>query len=211
MSAIRGVISDFGGVLTSPLLEAFAALQGPDGVPLDALGRAMAATAKAQGAHPLFELEKGHISEADFLSDLQRGLEDELGRPVELSSLGQAFFENLEPNDEMFAFYGELRDRGMRMALLTNNVREWEPLWRSMLPVDDVFEVVVDSGFVGMRKPEPEIYELTLERIGLPADACVFVDDQDLNCEAARELGMAAVHFRTTEQAIAKLEAVLSG
>lgn len=211
MSAIRGVISDFGGVLTSPLLEAFAALGGPDGVPLDALGRAMAATAEAQGAHPLFELEKGRISEADFLSDLQPGLEAELGRPVELHSLGQAFFEQLEPNEEMLAFYRDLRDRGLRMALLTNNVREWEPLWRSMLPVDDVFEVVVDSGFVGMRKPEPEIYELTLERIGLPAEACVFVDDQDLNCEAARQLGMAAVHFRTTEQAIAELEAVLSG
>ena len=51
------------------------------------------------------------------------------------------------------------------MALLTNNVREWEPLWRSMLPVDEIFELVVDSAFVGMRKPEPEIYELTLERL----------------------------------------------
>jgi len=209
VTVIRGVISDFGGVLTSPLLDAFAALQGPEGVPLDALGRAMATTAEARGAHPLFELEKGRISEADFLSDLQRGLEAELGRPVELTSLGQAFFEHLEPNDEMFAFYRDLRDRGLHMALLTNNVREWEPLWRSMLPVDEVFNVVVDSGFVGMRKPEPEIYELTLERIGLPAEACVFVDDQDLNCEAARQLGITPVQFRTTEQAIAELEAVL--
>ena len=52
-----------------------------------------------------------------------------------------------------------------RMALLTNNVREWEPLWRTMLPVDEIFELVVDSAFVGMRKPEAEIYELTLERL----------------------------------------------
>ena len=54
------------------------------------------------------------------------------------------------------------------MAMLTNNVREWEPLWRSMLPVDEIFETVVDSGFVGCRKPESRIYEMTLERIGLP-------------------------------------------
>ena len=53
--------------------------------------------------------------------------------------------------------------------MLTNNVREWEPLWRAKLPIDEIFEVVVDSAFVGMRKPEPEIYALTLERLGLPA------------------------------------------
>ena len=85
------------------------------------------------------------------------------------------------------------------MALLTNNVREWEPRWRAMLPeLDEIFEVVVDSAFVGMRKPEPEIYQLTLERLGggvEPAD-CVFVDDIELNCDAARELGMTAVHVR---------------
>ena len=61
--------------------------------------------------------------------------------------------------------------------MLTNNVREWEPLWRSMLPVDEIFEIVVDSGFVGCRKPEARIYEMTLERLGLPAEACLFVDD----------------------------------
>ena len=60
------------------------------------------------------------------------------------------------------------------MALLTNNVREWEPLWRSMLPVDEIFELVVDSGFVGYRKPDREIYDLTLERLGgtNPVNAC---------------------------------------
>src|SRR3712207_2291617 len=94
--------------------------------------------------------------------------------------------------------------------MLTNNVREWEPRWRSMLPIDDVFEVVVDSAFVGMRKPDPRIYELTLERLGLPAGACAFVDDLEHNIEAARSLGMHAVWFQDTEQAIAELEAQLS-
>ena len=82
--------------------------------------------------------------------------------------------------------------------MLTNNVREWEPLWRSMLPVDEIFELVVDSGFVGMRKPDPEIYELTLARLGaaISAEECLFVDDILVNVETARAIGMTAVHFR---------------
>src|SRR3712207_6399889 len=102
----------------------------------------------------------------------------------------------------------------MRSALLTNNVREWEPKWRSMLPeIDEIFEVVVDSAFVGMRKPDPRIYELTVERLGdgLVASDCVFIDDVEVNCEAARALGMAAVQFRSTEQTIAEVQALLDG
>ena len=97
------------------------------------------------------------------------------------------------------------------MALLTNNVREWEPLWRPMLPVDEIFEFVVDSAFVGMRKPDPEIYEHTLDRLGdgLTASDCLFIDDVEVNIEAARRLGFNVVHFRTNEQAIAEIEAAL--
>jgi putative hydrolase of the HAD superfamily len=93
----------------------------------------------------------------------------------------------------------------VRLALLTNNVREWEPHWRAMLPIDELFEVVVDSAFVGMRKPDREIYELTLERLSLPAESCVFVDDLEHNCRAAEELGMRAIWFRSNEQAIPEI------
>jgi HAD superfamily hydrolase (TIGR01509 family) len=91
-------------------------------------------------------------------------------------------------------------------------VREWEPLWRAKLPeLDEIFEIVVDSAFVGMRKPEPAIYELTVERLGggLRADECLFVDDIELNCEAARALGMTAVRFDHADQAIADLTSAL--
>src|SRR5437588_9260800 len=101
-------------------------------------------------------------------------------------------------------------DRGYRMALLTNNVRKWEPRWRAILPVVEIFEVVVDSAFVGMRKPDPGIYELTLDRLGKPADATLLIDDIEINCNAARELGMRAVWFRSTDQAIAEIEAALA-
>ena len=211
MTPVRGVICDFGGVLTNPLSEAFAAVQRSSGIPVAALGSAMARVAEADGAHPLFELETGRMSEADFLDRLARALEPELGRAIELRGYGEAYFSALVPNTELIEYMAALARRGLRMALLTNNVREWQPRWRAMLPVDDIFPVVVDSAFVGVRKPDPEIYELTLERIGLTAPECVFVDDTDVNCEAAEALGMTAVRFDSTAQTIAEVDAALDG
>jgi putative hydrolase of the HAD superfamily len=202
---IRAVICDFGGVLTNPLLEAFTAAHDRSGITFEQLGTAMAgATQAADGKHPLFELEKGHITEDEF----RARLEAQLG--VALGGFRDHYWESLDPNERMIEYMRELRGRGLRMALLTNNVREWEPLWRSMFPVDEIFEVVVDSAFVGMRKPEPEIFELTLERLGgVGGEECVFVDDVEANCEAARSLGMRTVRFHDSEQAIREIEAAL--
>ena len=204
---IRAVISDFGGVLTTPLIESFLAYQRETGIALDDLGAAMGRLMEEDGGpHPLFELEKGAITEDEFT----RRLGAALGR--ELSSMRDTYFENLHPNAPMIEYLRGLREEGIRLALLTNNVREWEPLWRAKLPdVDELFEVIVDSGFVGMRKPEPKIYELTLERLGdgLRAEECAFLDDIEVNCDTARTLGMTAVRFHDNEQAIAELDAVL--
>jgi HAD superfamily hydrolase (TIGR01509 family) len=78
-----------------------------------------------------------------------------------------------------------------------------------MFAVDELFDVVVDSAFIGMRKPEPGIYELTLERLGAPATQTLFIDDVSVNCEAAAALGMQVVHFETNEQAIPEISAAL--
>ena len=209
MSRIEALVSDFGGVLTTPLVESFAALQGDSDVDLQEVGMAMARLAEEDGANPLFELETGRMTEHDFLGRLARALSENLGREIELHGFGERYFANLHANAELIAYFRSLRERGLRLALLTNNVREWEPLWRPKLPVDELFELVVDSAFVGMRKPDPEIYELTLERLSLPADACVFLDDIDVNVTAAEQLGMKGVHFRDTAQAIAGVEALL--
>ena len=202
----RVLICDFGGVLTSPLIEAIGAYQEKSGVTFEEIGEAMARMADADGGHPLFELEKGRISEADFM----RTVEAELGKPLGALS---SYFAGLRRNEPMIDYVREVRERGVRTALLTNNVREWGRGWRAKLPeLDELFEIVVDSSAVGMRKPEPEIYELTLERLGggVEASDCVFVDDTDVNCEAARELGMRAVLFEDTERAIAELERALA-
>ena len=207
MTTFKAVISDFGGVLTTPLIESFLAYQRETGIDLEDLGAAMGRMMERDGGrHPLFDLEKGNISEDEFT----RRLGAELGR--EITSMRDTYFENLHPNEAMISYLRGLRDEGLRVALLTNNVREWEPLWRAKLPdVEELFEVIVDSAFVGMRKPEPEIYSLTLERLGggLRFEDCLFLDDIDVNCEAARELGMTAVRFADNEQAIAELDAAL--
>jgi putative hydrolase of the HAD superfamily len=103
----------------------------------------------------------------------------------------------------------ELSGRGYKLAICTNNVREWEQLWRAKLPVDELFDLVIDSGFVGVRKPDRAIYEMTLEGLGVSAGAALMIDDIEVNCDAARALGMQAIWFQTTDQAIAEAEAVL--
>jgi putative hydrolase of the HAD superfamily len=212
VSSIRAVISDFGGVLTTPLIDSFASFQDQTGIPAASLGQAMQAIAEDDGAHPLYELETARLTEAEFMAKIEAALEPLIGHRPEMHRFSEIYFQALEPNGPMIELMRDLRGRGYRMALLTNNVREWEPLWRSMLPVDEIFEVVVDSGFVGMRKPDPPIYELTLERLGdgIAASDCVFVDDVEVNVETALVLGMTAVHFRSSEQAIAEIEAALT-
>jgi putative hydrolase of the HAD superfamily len=206
---IRAVICDFGGVLTTPLVRSFLAYQEHSGVSIADLGKAMAqVTEESGGAHPLYELECGRMTEADFLASIGRAL----GGGAKLDGFTEKYFEHLDRNEPMIECMRSLRDRGLRMALLTNNVREWEPLWRAKLPeIDEIFELVVDSAFVGMRKPGREIYDLTLERLGggIVAPDCVFIDDTDVNCQTATSLGMVAVHFLDADQAITEIEAAV--
>jgi putative hydrolase of the HAD superfamily len=206
---IRAIVSDFGGVLTTPLSDGFVRIQDDVGVPRDAFARAMQAATAEAGVNPLYRLETGEIPEQAFLATLERQLAELLGREVTLHGFGERYLAALDPNDELFAHYRRLHADGVRFAMLTNNVREWEPHWRSKLPIDEIFETVVDSAFVGFRKPDPRIYAIALERLDLPAEACAFVDDLERNVVAARELGFHGVHFRDTAQAIAELDALL--
>ncbi|MGA8217792.1 MAG: HAD family phosphatase [Solirubrobacterales bacterium] len=206
---ITAVISDFGGVLTTPLVQSFAAVQDETGIPFEELAKAMGRIEADEGRHPLYELEKGKLSEVDFLAKLGDALEPALGHRPELHRFREIYFEALHPNPPMIDLMRDAKDAGHRMGMLTNNVREWEPLWRSMLPVDEIFEVVVDSGFVGCRKPEPEIYEMTFERLGVSAEECLFIDDVDVNCAAACKLGMSAVQYQHNDQAIPEIREAL--
>jgi putative hydrolase of the HAD superfamily len=208
---IEAIISDFGGVLTTPLIQSFMAFQDHTGISPESLGKAMQASTSEGGENPLFKLERGEITEAAFLERIADELEPLLGHRPEMHRFKEIYFEALDPNPPMIDLMRELKESGYTMAMLTNNVREWEPLWRSMLPVDEIFETVVDSGFVGCRKPESRIYAITLERIGIAPESCLFVDDVEVNCEGARRAGLTAVHFRDNDQAIPEIRAALSG
>ena len=210
MAEIEAIVSDFGGVLTTPLLASFAAFQDHTGIQPEDLGKALGAIAERDGDNPLFRLERGEVSEDEFLDLLRDGLEPLLGHRPEMHGFREVYFDALDPNAPMIELMRELKESGYRMAMLTNNVREWEPLWRPMLPVDEIFELVVDSGFVGVRKPEGRIYEMVLERLSLPAEACLFVDDVEVNISGAERAGMNAVHFRDNEQAIAEIRSAIA-
>jgi putative hydrolase of the HAD superfamily len=206
---IEAVVSDFGGVLTLPLNEAFTRAHEEIGIPLSALGEAMRVAGARRGEPPIYTLERGQMTDAQFMALLREALEEVLGRAVDLDGYGERLMSELTPNQLLLDYFRSLRSRGLRLAICTNNVREWQPRWRTP-SIDELFEFVVDSGFEGTRKPERGIYEIVLSRLGLPAAACVFVDDLEVNVAAAIAAGMHGVHFRDTAQAVAEIDALVS-
>lgn len=217
MAGVRVIISDFGGVLTNPLEQAFREWEVESRIPLEELGKAMMAVGEDLGENPLYKLERGEIAEADFEAAIELKLKDQIGDLGDFVGFSEYYFTRLFPNEPFLDFLRSYKTGGGRLALLTNNVREWEPRWRSMLPVDELFETVVDSGFVGTRKPERRIFEITLERLraldglaDVAAAECVLVDDIEHNCVAAVDFGFQAVRYEgACEDVVAQLEPLL--
>jgi putative hydrolase of the HAD superfamily len=233
---ISTVIFDFGGVISSPLFVGIGAFEEAEGFPKGSLlellfgethyigveGRAIA---EAMAADPdLIEeegevtdepdwhlLEKGQIDIGTYFERMEAKAPDVLGRPLDMDAYGR-FWRTTAPGVHWTVVHKmrELRSRGLRLGLLTNNVKEFGDNWRAMFPIDELCEVVVDSSHVGMRKPEREIYALTCERLGIEPGEAVFVDDNADNVKAAAEYGMEIVHFVEPEAALAELEAILS-
>jgi putative hydrolase of the HAD superfamily len=106
-----------------------------------------------------------------------------------------------------------LREAGYRTALVTNNIAEFGDGWRRLIPVDELFDVVVDSCRVGLRKPDPQMFRLALEQLdGVRPEEAVFVDDFEANVAAARQIGMHGLVFGEDRvEALARLDALLAG
>lgn len=207
---ITTIVADFGGVLSSPLEPAHGAAHAELGITIAELGAAMGAVAAQRGGeNPLHALEEGTMTEEDFFGAIAAQMSADLGRPVDLGRYSELYWGALMRNDPLIERLTALRAEGYRMGLLTNNVREWEPFWNAMLPAG-LFDVVVDSAFVGLRKPDPAIYALTEERLGVPGTEIVFLDDFVENCDAARAAGWTAVRFVETGQTIDELDAILA-
>ena len=136
---ITTVVADFGGVLSTPLAPAFGVVQRHLGLPPEALGRALAAIEAARGVHPLHELETGSLAEGAFYDLLAEQLTADLGRSVRMDDFAERYWAALEANHALIGHLRGVRAAGYRMGLLTNNVREWAPRWRAMIPVDELF------------------------------------------------------------------------
>ena len=202
---IKSLIVDYAGVLTNPLPELYAAFSRSCGLSMDEIALVLTSAAVRHGRQPLEALEVGAITEAEFLALIDDAVRRECGKQIDLSDFRHQWFAGVIPNVEFIEYLRRLRDRGMRLALLTNNVREWREVWAPKAPLAD-FELVVDSSEQGTRKPEPAIYERTLALLDLDPAACLFVDDVWEHCATARRLGMRTVCFQSTRQAIFEID-----
>jgi epoxide hydrolase-like predicted phosphatase len=181
-AAIEAVLFDFSGVVTTSPWPALTASAGGDLTFLTG-------PYHEDTDHPWHRLERGEITLREWLTAVQAAA-DEAGRTLDLAPL-QGLLSDLLVHDDVVAHIAGLRADGYRTALVTNNVREGASAWRAMIPVEDLFDVVVDSSSVGMRKPNPAIFTHTLDLLGGVAPGrAVFLDDVEGNLAGARLAGL---------------------
>jgi putative hydrolase of the HAD superfamily len=202
---LEAAIFDFGGVLTSSIRAAFEDFERALGLAPSTLLEAF--RHQPEDAEPdFFLLEKGLISEAEFYTRMHARIVEHVGRPVDFPGdpieVRRKLFGSLRRNDEMIAAAVRIGAH-YKTAILTNNVREWDD-WRELVDAH-VFDLIVDSSYEGMRKPDPAIYRVTCERLGVEPARAAFVDDIPLNVEGAAAVGLHAIRFTTTDEVLAQL------
>jgi epoxide hydrolase-like predicted phosphatase len=191
----RGLLIDYGGVLTSNLFESFRAFCEGEGLAPETLGERFRNDRACREL--LIGLETGKIEEAEFEPQLAARL------GVSAPSLIYRMFAGSRPDQPMVDGVRAARQAGIRTGLISNS---WGTRRYDFSQLYELFDGVVISGEVGIRKPAPEMYELGADRIGVEPDACVFVDDLPFNLEPAARLGMATVHHVSAERTIPELE-----
>ena len=205
MSEIKALVIDFGGVLTGPLQSGMVRFAAEHEIELQDLVRVSLKAYSGEDDELVQGFETGHVSEDEFCREFARRLKDETGVEIESQGIVDRIFGTLELAEEMMAAVVKIRQAGFKTALCSNS-------WGlGIYPFDrfpEMFDVVVISGEVGMRKPNRDIFELTLEKLGLPGEACVFVDDHPGHLKGATEVGMQTVLHRDPEQSLGELEAL---
>ena len=206
MSDYGALIVDFGGVLTTPLQEAMFRFAEEAGIEPHHLARAALGGYMGSEDSLVFGFETGKTSEEDFTRAFAERLREESGVEVEPETLIGRLFGGLELEESMFTAVERARGHGLKTALLSNS-------WGTELYPRDrmapIFDVMVISGEVGLRKPDPAIFELTTGRLGIEASKCVFVDDHPGHLQSAAEAGMTTVLHRDPARTIAELEGLL--
>ena len=199
---IKAVLFDFAGVLTSSPWGALAAAGGGN---LELI----IGTYEEDTDHPWHQVERGEMTIVDWMTAVQE-LGEAQGVEVDFSPL-RALLGDMTVHDPIVDHVRALREQGYKLALVTNNVREGAAAWRSLVPVDELFDVVIDSSEVGMRKPNPAIFHHALEALGgIPPQEAVFLDDTPGNVAGAKRAGLHAILVETPDQAIEDLTALLA-
>jgi len=191
-----GLLVDFGGVLTSNVFDSFAAFCRDEGLPPDTVRDLFMQDRAAREA--LGDLETGRVTEAEFEVAFAGllGVEPAAG-------LISRLFARMQPDERMFDGVAAARRAGVRTGLVSNS---WGEEGYDRARFAQLFDAVVISGEIGIRKPAPEIYALAAERLGRAPERCVFVDDLAGNLKPARAIGMATVLHRDAETTLEELE-----
>lgn len=203
------LIVDWGGVLTSPLETALDAWYAAEGIPADAFGAAMrdfhdTALAELSVFDPVAALERGELQVAHFEQELAVRIERRCGVPVPADGLINRMFAGFSAAPAMVNVVRRAKAAGLGTALLSNS-------WGNEYLRDEwdvLFDAVVISGEVGMRKPDPEIFDYTLSRLGRQPEEAVFVDDMEPNVRGAAAVGLISVHHRSYDETLMELEAL---
>jgi epoxide hydrolase-like predicted phosphatase len=209
---VKGVLIDWGGVLTTSLHEAIAEWILADAIDASHYRDIMRELVRhayensAGGENLIHALERGELDVATFERELAARLLTMEGAPPMAEGLLTRMFAGFHPVPTMYEMLRAARAAGLSTCLVSNSwgdhyLREG---W------DDYFDQVVISGEVGMRKPEPRIFHHALGLVGLRPEECVFIDDIEANIEAARAIGIVGLHHRDADATIAAVEELCS-
>jgi epoxide hydrolase-like predicted phosphatase len=193
------LIVDFGGVLTTNVFESFRAFSDAEGLDPDAVRKLF--RERGDGLALLRQLERGELEIPEF--------EQRFGPLLgvrENEGMVRRLFAGVRADDRMVDAVRRVKESGRPTGLISNS---WGGASYDRVEVDDLFDAVVISGEVGLHKPEPEIFRLGAERLGVAPEECVFVDDLRENCEGAEAVGMTAILHRGPDGTIPELERLL--
>lgn len=210
---VRAAVFDLGGVFLAGGVEAVRAFGGRHGLAAEAWDAIRAELFHEDGIWSA--CERGEVTLERFVARL-RALVVDAGGHVSRAD-AQNFMGAIGEESAGQRLRQEIVDAAARLhavmptALLTNNIPEWRDGWRAMLDLESLFDVVIDSSEVGVRKPEAAIYELTRARLDLPHEAIFFLDDLGVNLKAARALGWQTLRFDDVDTVLAVLDALAEG
>ncbi|CAL9588442.1 hypothetical protein SUDANB121_05205 [Nocardiopsis dassonvillei] len=207
---VRAVWTDFGGVLTPPPQDTFAALCEKYALePGPLLEAVLKVTARYGTDDMMLPLDTPLVTEEEWLAQVAEVMESEHGVRAGITSLADVWFDERETNTGWEQALVRARERGVYLGMLSNMPPAWDGHWRRMVPYS-FFDGVVMSFEVGTRKPEPRIFELAAAEAGVEPGECLLVDDLAANCEGAEAAGWRALHFTDTAAAVAGLEGLLA-